>query len=172
MNIYDFYITPEEYKIAEQNGVCKITLEERIRTLGWDKQRAIYTKPLIFNKLDKNWIEIAKENGICYSTFKYRVNVLGWSVEVAATKKLQNKKEQAKKAYEASRKYPKEYLELAIKNGISVRTFHRRLKSNWSLEDAANKPIMTPTEIGKLTKDKRQMVFDIIFHNKQQRTNS
>lgn len=164
MNCYDFYITPEEYIIAEKNGVCKITLEERIRYLGWDKQRAIYTKPLIFNKLDKHWVEIAKENGICYSTFKYRVNILGWSVEVAATKKLQNKKEQAKKAHEASRKYPKEFLELAIKNGISIRTFHTRVKNNWSLEDAANKPIMTPTEIGKMTKDKRQIVFDIIFN--------
>lgn len=164
MEVYDFYITPEEYEIAKKNGVCKITLEGRIRYLGWDKQRAIYTKPLVFNKLDKSWIKIAKENGICYSTFKYRVNVLEWPVEIAATKKLQNRKEQAKRAYEASRKYPKEYLELAIKNGISVRTFHRRLKRNWSLEDAANRSIMTPTEIGKMTKEKRGVIFKIIFH--------
>ena len=28
---YDFYITPEEYDIAEKNGICRDTLEYRIR---------------------------------------------------------------------------------------------------------------------------------------------
>lgn len=30
INPYDFYITPEEYKIAAQNGINRKTLEDRI----------------------------------------------------------------------------------------------------------------------------------------------
>ena len=43
INPYDFYITPEEYKIAAQNGINRKTLEDRIRKLGWNKERAINT---------------------------------------------------------------------------------------------------------------------------------
>ena len=39
-NVYDFYITPEEYKRAAENGIRKAALEARIRKLGWDKERA------------------------------------------------------------------------------------------------------------------------------------
>lgn len=159
INIYDFYITPEEYDIAEKNGIRKPLLEVRIRSLGWSKKRAMNEKPLVFNRLPKEWVEIAESNGICYSTFKYRVNVLKMDIEIAATKPLQDRKKQAKEAYEASRKYPKYYKDLALRNGIAERTFHRRLESGWSLEDAANKPIMTSREIGLLTKDKRNYFY-------------
>ena len=42
-NPYDYYITPEEYEIAERNGVCASTLNRRIRDLGWEKDIAITT---------------------------------------------------------------------------------------------------------------------------------
>lgn len=35
---HHFYITPEEYKIAESNGISAILLEQRIRQLAWDKK--------------------------------------------------------------------------------------------------------------------------------------
>lgn len=162
-NVYDFYITPEEYKRAAENGISKQCLEVRIRSLGWTKFRALNEKPLKFNRLPKEWIDIAIKNGICYSTFKYRVNILKLDIEIAATKPLQDRKSQAKKAYEASRKYSKEYKDLAIKNGISERTFHRRVKSGWTLIDAATRPPMTKREIGLLTKDKRS---NFIYGNK------
>lgn len=38
------YITPEEYKIAERNGISNKTLEDRIRRQNWDRERAL-TKP-------------------------------------------------------------------------------------------------------------------------------
>lgn len=139
--MYEFYITPTEYEIAEKNGISKQCLEVRIRSLGWSKFRALNEKPLKFNRLPKEWIDI----------------------EIAATKPLQNKSSQAKKAYEASRKYPKEYKDLALKNGISERTFHRRLKSGWDLITASTKPPMTSREIGLLTKDKRS---NFIYGNK------
>ena len=43
---YDFYITPEEYDIAESNGICRDTLEYRIRKARflWEREVAL-TKP-------------------------------------------------------------------------------------------------------------------------------
>lgn len=162
MNIYDFYITPEEYDIAEKNGIRKELLEVRIRTLGWNKEKAMNKKAITFKRLPKEWIKIAESNGICYSTFKYRVNWLRWDIEIAATRPLQNRSKQAKRAYESSRKYPQYYKNLAAKNGINERTFYNRLKSGWSLGDAATISTMTRREIGLLTKNKRN---NFVFHS-------
>jgi hypothetical protein len=162
VNIYDFYITPDEYTRAVENGVKPTLLEVRIRSLGWDKIKAINTKPHTKQSL-KKWVKIAEANGVCYSTLRYRANRLGWDLERAATQPLQDRKAQAKYAYEKSRKYPKEYKDLALKNGIPERTFHRRLESGWGLEEAATKQIMTSSEIGLLTKEKRQKELSSIF---------
>ena len=40
-----FYITPEDFRIAEENGISKDTLLSRVRKLGWDIDKAI-TKPV------------------------------------------------------------------------------------------------------------------------------
>ncbi|KZL93526.1 hypothetical protein [Clostridium magnum] len=167
VNVYDFYITPEEYEMAEANGISKALLEVRIRRLAWNKEKAISISPSRHKRLGSDWIKLAQENGICYSTFKYRANELGWDLERAATQPLQDRKAQAKQAYEKSRKYPKEFKELAEKNGISERTFHRRLESGWDIETAATKPIMTPREVGLLTKEKRQKSLTRIFCHKR-----
>lgn len=158
-DVYQFYITPDEYDKASKNGIRPALLEVRIRTLAWEKDKAINTPPLKFKRIPKEWVEIAKDNGICYSTLKYRTNTLGWDIERAATQPLQDRQAQAKLAYEKSRKYPKEYVDLAKLNNISLRTFHNRMESGWSLEDAATKPIMTSREIGLLTKEKREKYF-------------
>jgi len=42
---YEFYIQPNEYEIAEHNGISKGTLEQRIRDLGWHKEKATSTPP-------------------------------------------------------------------------------------------------------------------------------
>lgn len=165
MNPYDFYITPEEYERAAVNGISKALIEVRIRRLAWSKDKAINTLPHSKKSLS-DWVEIAAENGICYSTLRYRANRLGWDLERAATQPLQDRSMQAKRAYERSRKYPKEYKEIALKNGISERTFHRRLKSGWDIEKAATRLPMTPREVGLMTKDKRQKGLNIIFNHK------
>lgn len=166
MNIYDFYITPDEYTRASTYGVRPALLEVRIRSLGWEKQRAITTPPHDKKSLTE-WVEIAKANGICYSTLRYRANRLGWDIDRAATQPIQNRKEQAKRAYEKSRKYPKKFKDLAIKNGISERTFHQRMKSGWDLETAATRPIMTYREIGLLTKHKAEKSIKKLFLEKK-----
>lgn len=33
----DYYITPEEYAIAEANGIDKLTVDNRVRRLLWSK---------------------------------------------------------------------------------------------------------------------------------------
>lgn len=167
MDSYDFYITPEEYKIAEQNGITHARLEVRVRSFAWPKKKAISTPPAKKKKLGNDWVKLAKENGICYSTFKYRANELGWDKKRAATQPLQDRKLQAKRAYEKSRKYPKELRDLALKNGINERTFERRVQAGWDIKIAATRPTMTSRECGLLTKDKRQRSLDLIFaHNK------
>lgn len=158
MNIYDYYITPEEYNMAAEIGIRPQLLEVRIRTLGWNKERALKTSPHTKKPL-KDWVEVAEKNGICYSTLRYRANQLGWELERAATQPLQDRVAQATHAYEMSRKYPVEYLNMALENGIPERTFHRRMKSGWDIEVAASRPPMTARECGLLTKEKRSRTF-------------
>lgn len=166
MNIYDFYITPEEYARGEKNGIRPALLEIRIRTLCWDKERAINTPPHTKKSLDE-WVKVAEANGICYSTLRYRANRLGWNLERAATQPLQDRKMQAKQACDKSRKYPKEYVDLAKKNGINYDTFRHRMKHGWNIEVAATKATMTSREIGLFTKEKRQKGLCLMFpHNK------
>lgn len=154
---HHFYITPEEYKIAESNGISASLLEQRIRSLAWDKKRAINEVPQKKKpRIPKEIIERAKQNGICYQTLRDRIHYRGWNHERACTQPLQNKSEQAKKAHEASRRYPKEILELVKANGIHYDTFrHRVNQSGWDMYIAATTPTMTSSEIGLLTKHKR-----------------
>jgi hypothetical protein len=155
---YSFYITPEEYELAKTNGVCPRNLEERIRTFGWHKERAI-TTPTRIRKDYGDWPEIAKQNGINYSTFQNRVNYRGLSFEQAATEPLEDQRAHAIHAYNHCRKYPLEILDLAKKNGIQYQTFLKRVKSGMSIEEAASKPVMTMREVGLMTKDIRNKYF-------------
>lgn len=151
-----YYISPEEYLEAQFNGISSTLLETRIRTLAWDKERAISTPPLKKVSI-KEWVPLAEQNGICYSTLRYRINRLGWDPERAATQPLQDRKKQAKKAHESSRKYPKKMVELANHNGISYDMFQYRVKHGWDIYEAATRPKMSSREIGLLTKDKRKI---------------
>src|SRR5699024_10941144 len=69
----DYYITPEEYEIAEKNGIDGWNLERRIRYLGWSKQKAIYTPK---RKRDTRYSSLAKKaikNGITRKAFYMRI---------------------------------------------------------------------------------------------------
>lgn len=154
---HHFYITPDEYRIAKSNGISAFLLEQRIRDLAWDKKRAINEAPQKKKpRIPKEIRERALENGICYQTLRYRIHQLNWDHEKACTQPLQDRSKQAKKAHEASRRYPKEILDLIQINGIEYDTFRMRVnESNWDMYKAATTPTMTPREIGLLTKHKR-----------------
>lgn len=157
---YNFYISPEDYDAAAANGINAAAVEVRIRSLGWKKDRALTTPKQVKKGLKGEWMEIAIRNGICYSTFRYRVNRLGWEPERAATHPLQDRSAQAKTARESGRKYPTEILAKAADNGIPYDVFRRRVsQSGWSMEKAASTPVMTRSEIGMMTKEKRERSF-------------
>lgn len=149
MDCYDYYITPDEYITANENGISKKLLEIRIRTLGWSKERALTEKPKE-RKSKKEWIKLAKSNGICEGTFLNRVRKLKWTEEKAATMPVANRENLLTTIREKQRKYSKEILSLAKKNGINYNTFWTRVKrSNMSLYDAATIPIMTREEVAR-----------------------
>lgn len=91
INPYDYYITDEEYAIAEGNGISKDTVNFRIRRMGWEKEKAL-TKPPRKYSDRRNHIEIAKSNGIGRSTFYNRLSD-GWKVEDACTIPVMNSKQ-------------------------------------------------------------------------------
>ena len=144
----NYYITPEEYEIAQSNGISERTLKSRVRQLGWDKERAI-TTPIQKRKNYDKWKAIAESNGICMKTFLTRVNVLGWSEEIAATQSLLN-------ISVRNRKYSKEIDEVLRKNGITKNTFYSRIRRGWTIERASTEKVYTEEEkLRKMWNSKR-----------------
>lgn len=156
MKPYDYYITPEEYEIAERNGISKKRLQRRIWDLAWDKQRAINEPPQKKSQaIPKEIAKRAEQNGIKYETLRQRIHRFGWDYERACTEPLQDKTKAVKKALNAQRRYPKEIMELLKLNGIKYSTFINRInKSGWDLYKAATTPTMTKRESALLAKQK------------------
>jgi hypothetical protein len=148
-DVYQFYITPDDYEAAAQNGVSRKRLETRIRRLAWDKSRAINTPPQVKKRIPKEIVELAKQNGICYGTLKCRVNRHGWDLQRAATEPLRDKQAGIKVAQEKRRKYPPELIDIARENGIQRSTFYKRVGNGWDLETAATRPLTKPEEMGR-----------------------
>lgn len=145
MNPYDYYITPEEYRMAEANGIKKQTLEYRVREAGWNKHEAIHTETRKLESVPQDVLDAATTNGICYSTLLRRINT-GWSIERACTEIPLSTSDNARIQSEKLRKYPKELIELAIANGINVKTFYRRVKDGWDMQVAATKKTLNKSE--------------------------
>lgn len=153
-----YYITPDEYDRAEQNGISAITLERRVRLLAWDKERALTEPPQKKTNI-KKWADIAKKNGVKYETFRARLR-RGMSFEEAATRPLANVADRRRTVSEARKKrrvFDSEIVEKAERNGISYDTFYRRVERGWNEEDAATHPIMSKREIGLMMKDERRL---------------
>lgn len=83
MTALNIYITPDEYAAAAARGISKKTLELRVRTYGWPKERAI-TEPVQPRTDWSEWYAVAAENGIAPLTFRTRI-YRGWPPERAAT---------------------------------------------------------------------------------------
>lgn len=147
-----FYITPEEYALAEKNGIRPVMLDRRVREQGWPKERAMTTPPRKLTDRSR-WWKVAEKNGLNYNTFMNRIK-LGWPEEKAATQPLRTEEElkvQALRATDHVRRYPEKYLRLAEENGIPYHTFQHRVKyCKWDMERAATEPIWTRQQIGKL----------------------
>lgn len=158
MELYDYYITPEEYAIASRNNISRVRVNERIRKYGWSKKRAITEKIKTRNDYSE-WWDILARNGIDRQTFYYRVNN-GWDINKAATLPTMTNEEKSNLMREIAkrraRKYPKEIVELAKRNGISYDTFRHRVgQLKWDIMKAATTPILTYRECGLLAKEKQ-----------------
>lgn len=155
------YITPQDYEIADKNGINRKMLNKRVRELGWDIERAITTPKIQRNTGWTEWKDVALSNGVNYDCFKNRVKRYGFTQEQAATTPKMTKKEIAKNS---NRKYPPHYLELALKNGIPKNTFYKRVKNlGWSLIQAATTPQISRTDID----GNKFRNLDLIFENKK-----
>nr|WP_088327054.1 hypothetical protein [Bacillus cereus] len=149
---YDFYITPEEYDIAEKNGISKDLLNRRVREGGWDKEVAM-SKPSQHGSTGWHLVkEIAKENGISYWTFKQRRRA-GMELMKAATIPPRSPKEciaLANKARGVQKTFTEEELKRAEENGVSYYTLASRVrKYKWDLEQAIMTPTLSFSECGK-----------------------
>lgn len=167
MNIYDYYITPQEYESAASMPIEAENLNRRIRLLGWKKQKAL-TTPLRKLNNRRKWADIALENGIGYNTFMNRVNNHGYSEKRAATEHLQDRKAAAALATEKIRKIPRKLIELAESNGIAHTTLHARLKKGWDLNTAATRPLLTRSEIGRIGANNLQALqgdINLVYRN-------
>lgn len=155
MEVYDYYITPEEYEIASKNNISIASVNQRIRKYGWSKKRAITEKPRRRNDYSE-WWDILARNGINRKTFYSRIEN-GLDIDKAATMPVMNKEEvlNLMRDRAKNRKYPKEIVELAKSNGISYTTFKQRVgQSKWDMMRAATTPILTHRERCLLAKKK------------------
>ena len=131
-----FYITPEDYKIAEENGISKDTLLSRVRKLGWDVDKAI-TKPVrVKRKFTEEEIKAMEENGIDRNVAAGR-RYWGWTLEEAITKSKKKGRQYV---------YPEWVYKEADKNGISYSALGNRIRRGMSLEEACTKKIITKEE--------------------------
>ncbi|MVX62261.1 hypothetical protein GKZ28_00920 [Clostridium chromiireducens] len=81
---FNYYVTPDEYEIAEALGISKDLVDKRIRLYTWPKKMAISIEPKQVKKYDNSIKDLLKVNGISEGTFYKRIKY-GWSVERACT---------------------------------------------------------------------------------------
>lgn len=139
---HDFYITPEEYEIAEANGIDKRTLENRVRKYCWSKKRAM-SEPIRRRGRYTKWYKIAESNGISRGTFIARVNICGWDYERAATESIKTIEEKAIIMMNSRKVYSDQVYETLKLNGINRNTFAGRIHRGWTVERAMTEKIDT-----------------------------
>lgn len=142
------YLSPEDYEIAEKNGISRELAYSRFYDNHWDKERAITQPKRREQGLWKQWQAIAEEHGICQSTFYSRLNV-GLEPEEAATKTL------GKNKSGGSKHFSDEILQMAEANGITPRRLYSRVfECNWDLMTAVTTPLVSKAGARKYRKDK------------------
>lgn len=139
-----FYITPEDFKIAEENGISKDTLLSRVRKLGWDVDKAITTPVRAKRKFTEEEIKTMEDNGIDREVAANRM-YWGWNLEEAITKPKKKGRQYV---------HPEWVYREADKNGISYSALNNRIKSGMSLEEACTKKTITKLEALEIARKK------------------
>ena len=139
-----FYITPDDYRIAEENGIPEYVVTTRVRKLGWDVDKAI-TKPVrAKRKFTKEEIKTMEENGVDRNTASCRLK-WGWPLEEALTKPKKRGRQYV---------YPGWGYKEADKNGISYSGLGNRIRSGMSVEEACTKKTITKLEALEIARKK------------------
>ena len=139
-----FYITPEDFKIAEENGISKGTLIMRVRRQGWDVDKAITEPVRAKRKFTEEEIKIMKKNGLDRNTVSCRLQY-GWALEEALTKAKKGGRQYV---------YPEWVYKEADKNGISYSALGSRIRRGMSLEEACTKKTITKLEALEIARKK------------------
>ena len=139
-----FYITPEDFEKAKENGIPKDTVLTRVRMLGWDVDRAITKPPRKIRKFTKEEIKIMEENGIDRNTVSCRLNY-GWTLEEAISRPKKPGRQYI---------YPEWVYEEANKNGIAYSTVNSRIKDGWDMKRACTERVKTRQESAKIARKK------------------
>ena len=141
------YITPQHYETAKRNGISEERVYQRVNNDLWDIKRAI-TQPVRHpNRRNKELLEKAKKNGITSNVFYGRLRS-GWDEEKACTVPVIAHTDTWEKTTRV-RKYSKEIVALAEKNGVSYMTLARRIREGWKEIDAATTKPMTKQEASR-----------------------
>lgn len=148
MNVYDYYLTPEDYKIAAANGIDEKLLYTRVYMRNWSVQRATSTPPCKRNAW--GWVErkeIAIKNGVSYPTYAARVKS-GWDRDKAATTPPLRQKDKVRLMNESKKVVlTTNQIEEAKRNGIPYSVAWKRIKLlNWTIFDAITTPVLTRVE--------------------------
>lgn len=78
------YLTPEDFEIAEKNGISRDRVIDRFYSDGWSKRRAI-TQPVRKISAERaKYREIAEQHGITNENFSNRVR-RGWTLDEASS---------------------------------------------------------------------------------------
>jgi hypothetical protein len=140
----DVYLSPQDYKVAESNGISRDIAYSRFYILGWNRERAI-TQPVKKKNPEKiRWRKIAKTNGIPYTTYYERLTA-GWTFEQAATTPKLTQEQRSQRLREAHCSvFTLDQLETMKSNGISYGTALSRVRNcGWTAEKAISHPINT-----------------------------
>lgn len=134
------YLTDEDYRTAEMNGIKQSTAYMRVYTYNWTIEKSITKKPPGKEPERQKWRKVAISNGIDTRLFNERVTD-GWSLEKAATTQALTKEESIQKANDTKPSvFTREQILLASANGIKYGTALARYNRGWSTDDAVTAP--------------------------------
>lgn len=141
------YITPDDFMVAEKNGINSAALQQRVRDYGWDIDRAIIVPLKVetpFQPIWEKWEKIATKHGVSRVLFYHRVKK-GWPEAKSATFPI-------KRGKPLSDEWTEEEREIARRNGLDknyMNAVKARINLGWTREEALNTPKLTENERAK-----------------------
>lgn len=148
---YRYYIEEKDFIKAEENGIDRVNVQNRVYGNGWAVDKAI-TTPLRKRKngesiYTKEVLRNLEKYGLSKEVF-YARRRKGWTIKEASTTPLLTAKEigarrKAKLGIEGYKGGLTQYhFDKALEIGLSKQTVYNRVNSlNWSIERAISEPL-------------------------------